>query len=290
MAVPVSAVPGCAGCPLAERFPANSFIPPKAGASNLLAIGEAPGLDESIQGEAFVGASGWMLDNWFAKVGVQRRDLWMTNVLSCRPKNNWFPTDSKARSYLPLEEAHRAIAHCREAHLLPFLRSRPWDKIYLIGAKALKSVAEKEPLYEWGGTPLPVPALDPERRIAIATMHPAGLMREPELMPIVFCDLKRPLEIPPENYSIYPGPEALLQFYGKPFAIDIETNVPPTMIRMVSLSNLATHAVVIPFQGAYIPALRELLLQATELIGQNIIQFDMPILCRELEIEWHPPS
>ncbi len=277
---PVSTVPGCAGCPLQALQPSANFVPPKAGRKDLLVIGEAAGEDEASIGEPFVGAAGRMLDGWFHKIDIPRGDLHMTNVLSCRPPGNKFPLDPKARAYMPLAAARETVEHCWTNHLQPLLRSRPWEKVYLIGSQALRRVTGKPSLFEWGGTPLAVPAIDPERRVAIATIHPRDLMRDAVMYPLIFADLKRPLEIPVEDYSIHPAPSALQLFAGRPFVVDIETNIPPTEIHLVSLSNNPTTATAIPFGGAYIPALADLFRTAKEIITQNGVQFDIPHLIR----------
>lgn len=276
----VSQVQSCAGCPMQRLQPTATFVPPKAGTSARCAIGEAPGEEESHAAEPFVGKSGKMLDGWFHKVGIARNDLWMANVLSCRPPSNLFPTDPKARKYISLADGRDAVHHCVEAHLRPFLWSRKWEKLYLIGAKALKYVAEKEPLFDWGGTPLPVPFLDPERRLAVATIHPAALMRESVMLPLVFADLRRPLEVPEEHYRLFPPTTSLKGYYKVPFAVDIETDIPPTRIHLYSLSNVTDEGDVMRFEGEAVEALRSLLAAAPEVVGQNLIQFDLPHLRR----------
>ena len=271
-------VAGCQGCPMAAKFPDNTFVPPKKGTGHRLVVGEAPGEDESRAAEPFVGKAGHLVDSWLHSVGEKRSTLWISNVLSCRPPDNVFPTDSKARAYIPLSEAHAAVTQCWRNHLLPLLRSRPWERVYLFGVKALERVTQKKGLYEWAGTPLPIPELDPLRRVAIATLHPAAIMRDPSMRPLVFCDLKRSLSLPPENYLVDPAPQTLTSFYDRPFVIDIETDIPPTRIHIVSLSNERYTATVIHPQGHYVEALRALLAQAREVITQNGIQFDAPML------------
>src|SRR3990167_1373498 len=103
--------PACSGCPMQAHQPSATFVPPKSGTSERCAVGEAPGEEESRLAEPFVGASGKMLDGWFHKVGVSRSSLWMTNVLACRPPDNLFPTDPKARKYMSIEDGRRTVQH-----------------------------------------------------------------------------------------------------------------------------------------------------------------------------------
>lgn len=264
---------------MARLFPTNRLVPPKNGTANLLAIGEAPGHDEQAVGEPFVGASGRMLDGWFGKIGISRHELWLSNVISCRPPDNKFPT-AEGVDYISYDEGKQSVQHCLDHHLLPFLRSREWEKIYLIGAQALEWLTGKAPLLDWGGTPLPIPALDPAKRIAVATVHPAALMRDSDMLPIVFRDLRRPLEIPPEYYTTNGQPDAIGAFAGGPFVVDIETNIPPTQITMFALSNKSEHATHFEFNDGTRAALRDLVGKARVIVNQNYLQFDGPQLAK----------
>ncbi len=66
-------------------------------------VGEAPGADEDRQGRPFVGRSGQFLTHALAKVGIRREDVYITNVVKCRPPNNRDPLPREleaCRSYL----------------------------------------------------------------------------------------------------------------------------------------------------------------------------------------------
>ncbi len=54
-------------------------------------VGEAPGREEDLQGEPFVGNAGKLLTEMLAKIGLQRKDVFICNVLKCRPPNNRDP-------------------------------------------------------------------------------------------------------------------------------------------------------------------------------------------------------
>ena len=64
-------------------------------------IGEAPGADEDRQGEPFVGAAGQLLDRIIAAMGMKRQDVYICNILRCRPPGNRQPKSDEAE-------------HCRE--------------------------------------------------------------------------------------------------------------------------------------------------------------------------------
>lgn len=114
---------------------------------------------------------------------------------------------------------------------------------------------------------------------AIPTIHPAAIMREQTLLPVVINDLSKSLDAPPEHYNLFPSIEDVQNFKATEFAFDIETSwTDNSDIKMVGLSDRIYHAIVIPFRGAYVNELKRIFRNATSVIGQNCLQFDLPIL------------
>ena len=64
--------------------------------ADLLIIGEAPGRDEDLQGEPFVGRAGQLLNAMLAAIGFQREQVYIANILKCRPPNNRDPRPEEA--------------------------------------------------------------------------------------------------------------------------------------------------------------------------------------------------
>jgi uracil-DNA glycosylase family 4 len=62
-----------------------------------LVIGEAPGAEEDRQGEPFVGRAGQLLTEMLLAIGLQRTDVYVTNILKCRPPNNRNPLPEEVR-------------------------------------------------------------------------------------------------------------------------------------------------------------------------------------------------
>ena len=58
-------------------------------------VGEAPGKNEDLQGEPFVGAAGQLLDQLLGEIGIERREVYIANVLKCRPPGNRDPRDDE---------------------------------------------------------------------------------------------------------------------------------------------------------------------------------------------------
>lgn len=69
--------------------------------ANILFIGEAPGKNEDLQGEPFVGAAGKFLDEMLASIGLERQDIYITNIVKYRPPNNRDPLPEEKRAFLP---------------------------------------------------------------------------------------------------------------------------------------------------------------------------------------------
>jgi DNA polymerase len=73
-------------------------------------VGEAPGFNEDRQGEPFVGAAGKLLDTLLARIGLSRADVYITNVLKCRPPMNRDPMPNEAEACSPyLQQQLRLI-------------------------------------------------------------------------------------------------------------------------------------------------------------------------------------
>ena len=109
---------GCVACPLAAGRTKVVF---SAGnpAADLMLVGEAPGRDEDLAGEPFVGRSGQLLDRLLAEeLGIDRTGCYIANVVKCRPPGN--------RDPLPLE-----VATCRH-----FLESQ----VELVAPKVIVSL------------------------------------------------------------------------------------------------------------------------------------------------------
>ena len=85
---------------------------PGAGPSTapIMIVGEAPGVNEDLQGRPFVGAAGKLLDTLLAGIGLDRGAVFITNVLKCRPPQNRDPMPSEAETCDPyLREQMRLI-------------------------------------------------------------------------------------------------------------------------------------------------------------------------------------
>lgn len=91
---------GCVRCPLAETRTKVVF---GAGNSNaeLMFVGEAPGADEDRRGLPFVGRAGGLLDELLAGIGLSREEVFIANVLKCRPPGNRDPQPAEIEACRP---------------------------------------------------------------------------------------------------------------------------------------------------------------------------------------------
>ena len=129
-------------------FPNNTFVSPQrpnpARDLNRLVIAEAPGEQEDREGQPLVGSAGRVFNLLLEEAGIPRDGLTIINCLNCRPRNNVFPTDRKARIYISKEDAQIAVDHCLKYHVDPVIASRVWARIDLIGGKSLRFVANRK--------------------------------------------------------------------------------------------------------------------------------------------------
>jgi len=89
------AVSSCTACELHTSRTQTVFGVGNKSA-DLLIIGEAPGRDEDLQGEPFVGRAGQLLNAMLAAIGFQRDQVYIANILKCRPPNNRDPKPEEA--------------------------------------------------------------------------------------------------------------------------------------------------------------------------------------------------
>jgi DNA polymerase len=147
---------------------------PEAG---LMMLGEAPGADEDRQGRPFVGVSGRLLDRMLASIGLERsRDFYITNILPWRPPGNRTPTDAEINLFLPFVLRHVALV-------------RPRHLVLLGGVAAKGLLRSKEGITRLRGRWHQVTAEDGASIPALATLHPAYLLRNPAAKRDAWADL-----------------------------------------------------------------------------------------------------
>lgn len=140
--------------------------------ADLVFVGEAPGADEDAQGEPFVGRAGQLLTRMIEAIGLKRGEVYICNVLKCRPPNNRTPETDE-------------IASC-EPFLIAQLKAIKPKLICALGGVAVSSLLKtKTPLsklrgafHDYQGIPL------------LVTYHPAYLLRNPNEKKSAWQDLQ----------------------------------------------------------------------------------------------------
>lgn len=142
-------------------------------AARLMIIGEAPGRDEDLRGEPFVGETGQLLTKIIEAMGFAREDVYICNVLKCRPPHNRDPA--------PVEiEACSSLMFRQVKAVAP-------EAILALGTFAVQAIlGTKEPIsrlrgrfHDYHGIPL------------MPTFHPAFLLRNPERKREVWDDVRQ---------------------------------------------------------------------------------------------------
>jgi DNA polymerase len=145
--------------------------------ARLMVIGEAPGADEDRQGEPFVGRAGQLLNSMLRACGFERSDVYIANVVKCRPPQNRDPSD---------EEAGRCLPYLRRQIELVDPRA-----ILCVGRIAAQRLLDTDtPIGKLRGR---VHELD--GRPVIVTYHPAYLLRSPGEKRKSWDDLKLALGV-----------------------------------------------------------------------------------------------
>lgn len=100
----------CHRCPLGDTRTHLVFGSGRADADVML-VGEAPGRNEDLGGEPFAGAAGKLLDELLAAAGLERSDVYIANILKCRPPKNRNPLGTEIQTCTPfLHEQMRIVA------------------------------------------------------------------------------------------------------------------------------------------------------------------------------------
>lgn len=92
----------CTECHLGYTGRTNIVFGEGNANADLLFIGEGPGKDEDEQGRPFVGRSGQLLNRVLMQVGIDRADVFITNIVKCRPPNNRAPSPQEAATCMGL--------------------------------------------------------------------------------------------------------------------------------------------------------------------------------------------
>ncbi len=146
---------------------------PKA---NIMLIGEGPGANEDQEGIPFVGRAGALLDKMLAAINLDRKRVYISNIVNYRPPDNRKPTDEEIKRYLPFITEHIEIINPKI--------------LVLLGSTAMNAlIGNKDVISQVRGKWIEKKFGDCKTSI-IVTFHPAFLMRQPAQKKISWIDLQ----------------------------------------------------------------------------------------------------
>jgi len=159
--------------------------------ADIMFVGEAPGADEDIQGEPFVGRAGQLLNNMISAMGIRREDVYIANIIKCRPPGNRTPDREECDTCSPF--LMRQIEVVKPKILVA---------LGAVAAKTLLGVNDaminlRGRIYDFKNTKLAV------------TYHPAYLLRDPRQKKEAWKDLQMVM-----NYLGMPMPKQREQGTG----------------------------------------------------------------------------
>jgi len=166
----------CARCPL-HRSRKHLVFGEGSARARLVFVGEAPGEEEDRQGRPFVGRAGQLLTKIINAMGLEREEVYICNILKCRPPGNRNPQEDE-------------IAAC-EPFLVKQIEAIDPEIICALGTFAAKTLLRTE---------APISAIrgrfhDYHGRRLMPTYHPAYLLRNPDAKKLVWEDVQKIMKI-----------------------------------------------------------------------------------------------
>ncbi len=159
-------------CPDLAKTATN--IVPGAGNpdAEIMFVGEAPGKNEDLTGEPFVGAAGKILDTLLASIGLTRHDVFITSIVKYRPPNNRDPKAEEKAAFLPYLE--------RQIDVVQPVLSIP------LGRHGMESFLPGARIGEVHGTL----QCDAKGRFILPLFHPAAALYNRNLLQVIEEDFK----------------------------------------------------------------------------------------------------
>ncbi len=162
----------CTRCPLHKQGRKQIVFGVGNPNADLMFIGEAPGADEDLQGEPFVGRSGQLLTNMIKAMGLSREEVYIANIIKCRPPGNRAPERDECATCSPF--------------LMRQIEAVKPKAIVALGAVAAKTLlAINAPMIELRGR-----WFDFRGTKLAVTYHPAFLLRDPRQKKETWKDLQ----------------------------------------------------------------------------------------------------
>lgn len=184
---------GCTRCPL--HLSRSRAVPGEGNdEAKVVFVGQGPGENEDASGRPFVGRAGDLLNEWLRKIGLNRDEVWITNVTRCLPPPGRLPRTHEIRACAP--------------YLLEEIRIINPQVVCPLGNMALRVLLGKSAkIQEVQGEAIPQ-----EKYFLFPLVHPAAVLRRPDLSDTAmvhvralkeFLDSGPALEPPPGQESLF---------------------------------------------------------------------------------------
>jgi DNA polymerase len=144
--------------------------------SKIMLIGEAPGSNEDQEGLPFVGRAGTLLDKMLASINLDRKNVYISNIINYRPPENRRPTNEEMNRYLPFIKKHIEI-------IAPKI-------LILLGSTAMNALIDNDVVISKVRGQWIEKKFGECKTSVIVTFHPAFLMRQPSQKKLAWADLK----------------------------------------------------------------------------------------------------
>jgi len=163
----------CQRCKLAKLGRSQVVFGTGNTSANIMFVGEAPGFNEDRQGEPFVGAAGKLLDKLLESAGLSRSQVYIANVIKCRPPNNRDPETDEVDTCKPF--------------LLQQIEMIQPKLVCTLGNWATQTILEKKvPITKVKGS-----AIKLERFVVFPLLHPAAALHQGNLLETLREDFQK---------------------------------------------------------------------------------------------------
>ncbi|MGN6708989.1 MAG: uracil-DNA glycosylase [Candidatus Nitrosocosmicus sp.] len=150
----------------------NNAVPGRGNLdSKIMFIGEAPGKNEDNEGLPFVGFAGKILEKALEKAGIQKNDVYITNIVKCRPPNNRVPENDE-------------VYTCVQQYLKKEIQLISPDIVCILGATALYALLNLKGLQKYHGKTINLDGIS-----YFITFHPAATIYKKELRDTFFNEI-----------------------------------------------------------------------------------------------------
>ena len=164
-------IAGCTACPLAKTW--HKTVPGEGSPdAEVMFIGEGPGYHEDQEGRPFIGAAGQFLTELLASIGLSRSDVFIANVVKCRPPNNRDPLPEELSACDPFLRRQVSAIHPRI--------------IVTLGRFSMAKYFSNGPISKIHGQPRKEGGV-----IYLPLFHPAAALHQPALRKLVEEDFKK---------------------------------------------------------------------------------------------------